>query len=53
MKKPHLEPALSPSVVAQGYSERDVQLEPASSAKRWLELARQTWTSAAVAAVVY
>ena len=33
--------------VAQGWGERNVQLEHAGSAKRGLEMARRTWKSAA------
>jgi len=33
--------------VAQGWGERNVQLEPAGSAKRGLEMARRIWMSAA------
>jgi len=33
--------------VAQGWASGIVQLEPAGSAKRGLEMARQTWMSAA------
>jgi len=37
----------APTGVAQGWGKRNVQLEPAGSAKRGLEMARRTWTSAA------
>ena len=31
--------------MAKGWGKRNVQLEPAGSAKQGLEMARQTWTS--------
>jgi len=52
-KEHNLDFVSCPVGVAQGWGERIMQLEPAGSAKRWFELARRTWTSAAVAAVAY